>query len=246
MRGLRLAMGCLTVFPVGDKPDASERDFRASLLWFPILGIFIGAFLLGWRWVLMLIGLAEPLAVAGGIVVGWVVVTGALHLDGLGDVADGIYGGRTQEERLRIMKDPHVGAMAVVTIVCVLLMKFCFISSLTPSAIDESLLLATCLGRYAMVVLATTLPYARTKGGTAQPFIRTGDRWVLWGATGLTAFLAFSIHATMGLIILVVAWIGTWILRGVFARTLGGITGDALGATVEITEVIVLLAMVRR
>src|SRR3989338_4526576 len=110
MSRLRTAIGCLTILPFGPRGDIRDADLGGSLLWFPLVGLLIGAGLVGVNVLSALV--LPPLVVAACVLLSWVAITGALHLDGLGDLADGCSGGRTREERLRIMKDPHVGAMA--------------------------------------------------------------------------------------------------------------------------------------
>ena len=138
------------------------------------------------------------------------------------------------------MKDPHVGAMAVVGIGLVLVLKFALLASLPADALRRALFLTPCLARYAMVGLSASMAYARTEGGTAAPFVRHGTTrspvgatamalpasWLIWGPTGLALF---------GLVV-----VGSLCARAVFQRALGGITGDALGATGEVMEVLLL------
>ena len=169
MKGLRAALGCLTIVPVGGQGTAAQ-EFGAALLWFPLVGLGIGVVLVGCAWVASLWW--QPLVVSALVLVAWIVVTGALHLDGLGDYCDAWYGGQTPTERLHIMKDPHVGAIGVVAIMAVLLLKFGALSSLLLTQHYRALVLAPCLARYAMVVVGTSLPYARAEGGTAMPFLR--------------------------------------------------------------------------
>ena len=241
MRRLGVAIGCLTILPFGPRGKIQEADLGGSLLWFPLVGLLIGAWLVG---VNVLASRAFPPVVVGAcVLLAWVVATGALHLDGVGDVADGLYGGHTPAERLQIMKDPHVGAVAVVAIVCLLVLKFALLSSLSPSLMNGALLLAPCLGRYAMVVLGTTLPYARQTGGTGAPFVQHARPSSLIGATALSLSGCWVVWRGRGLVLLGVTLLSSVLFRAVFRRALGGITGDALGAAGELTEVLVLCGL---
>lgn len=213
-------------------------ELGGSLLWFPLVGALIGAGLIGVN--ALASQMFPPLVVGACVVLAWVAVTGALHLDGIGDVADGLYGGHTPEERLRIMKDPHVGAMAVVAVTLVLLLKFALLSSIPSSRLNQALLLAPCIGRYAMVLLGSTLPYARAGGGTAAAFVRYGTKRSLIGATAVALLASALTLGSRGIALFGVAILGGLMLRAVFRRTLGGVTGDALGATGEVTEVVML------
>jgi len=241
MRRFGVAIRFLTVLPTGPRGPVADADLGGSLLWFPLAGLAIGAILV------IVHGLAArvlpPPAVGAMVVLAWVVVTGALHLDGLGDVCDGLYGARAREERLRIMKDPHVGAMAVVGIATCLLMKFALVSSLSTTLINQALLVVPCLGRYAMVLLATTLPSARGGEGTAAPFVKHGRKRSLVGAAVMALAASGAMLGLLGLALFGATLLAGLLMRSVFRRTLGGITGDALGAVGEGTEVLALLAV---
>lgn len=236
-----MATRFLTILPTGPRGPIADTDLGGSLLWFPLVGFVIGAILV------IVHGLAArvlpPPAVGAVVVLAWVVVTGALHLDGLGDVCDGLYGARTREERLRIMKDPHIGAMAVVGIATCLLMKLALVNSLSMAAINQALLAAPCVGRYAMVLLGTTLPSARGGEGTAAPFVKHGRKRSLIGATAMTIAASGAMLGVLGLALFGVALLAGLLMRSIFRRALGGITGDALGAAGEVTEVLGLLVV---
>lgn len=238
MDGLRLALGCLTILPVGPRSTPRHVAFGRSWMWFPLIGLLIGSILVAANHALVQ---QVPAPVTAALILGlWILLTGALHLDGLADVCDGLYAGRTPDERLRIMKDPHLGTMAAVAITTHLILKFAMIHSLPASAIAPSLLLAPCLARYAMAVLGTTLPYARTDGGTAASFVRHATLRSLLMALAVALGLSWLIAGRAGLGLWGVASGVALLLRTVFFRTLGGVTGDALGATGEIVESVVL------
>ncbi len=238
MRRLRVALGCLTIVPVKLRGDARETDLGGSLLWFPLVGLLIGLVLAGTHAAAS--QFLPPLAAAACVLLAWVLVTGALHLDGFGDVCDGLYAGRTPAERLRIMKDPQIGAMAAVGLGTLLLMKFALLCSLPPAAMPSTLLLSPCLGRYAMVLMGTTLPYARPEGGTASAFVRFAPPGALAWTTAFVLPVSWLAFGWVGLALLGASMAAGLALRSVFRRTLGGITGDALGATGELTELVVL------
>lgn len=242
MKSLRLALGCLTIVPVGSPSTADNAAFGRSWRWFPLIGLLIGSILVGVHHVLAPV---TPALVTSVLLLGvWVLLTGALHLDGLADVCDALYGGRTSDARLRIMKDPHLGTMAAVVLNLHLLLKFALIHSLPSSTILPALLLAPCLGRYAMVIPGTTLPYARTEGGTAARFVRHATVVSLLLATLSTLLLSWAIAGRVGLGLFGVIGGVALIARVIFSRTLRGIAGDALGAVGEIAESVVLLGAV--
>ncbi len=241
MRRLRVAIAFLTIFPVGPRGAVAEADLGGSFLWFPAVGLLIGGGLVGIHAVVQ--GLS-PLVAGVCVLLGWVLLTGALHLDGLGDLCDGLYAGVTPEERLRIMKDPHVGVMAVVAVTLALIFKFALLSNYPIAAMNRALVVAPCLGRYAMVVLGTTLPYARVEGGTAASFVRFSGVGSLVGATVIMFLISVCALGAGGVLLLGFSLLVVLVfLRAVFQRALGGVTGDALGAACEITEVLALVGI---
>lgn len=239
MQRFLAALGCLTIVPVGLRSNIQERALGGSWLWFPVVGLLIGLVLVGVHTAAL--RFFPPLVVGACVLLTWIVFTGAIHLDGFADVCDGLYAGHTSQERLRIMKDPHIGAIAVIGLSGLLLFKFTLISSLTQAVVAPALLLTPCLGRYAMVVLGTTLPYARTEAGAAAAFVRHATPGSLVGATVAVLLIACLLWRWTGLALLGVSVIVSLILRPVFRHTLGGITGDALGAAGELTEVLMLI-----
>lgn len=241
MRRLQVALGCLTILPVGPRGEVQETDLGGSFLWFPLVGLLIGLVLVGVHAVAS--RLFQPLVVGACVLIAWIMLTGAVHLDGFGDVCDGLYAGHTPAERLRIMKDPHLGAVAVVGLSGLLLMKFALLSSLPRLVMTPALLLTPCLGRYAMVFLGTTLPYARPEPGTAAAFVRHADPRSLVWATTLVLLAAWLAFGWVGLGLVGASIVTSLALRSAFRRTLGGITGDALGAAGELTEVLVLFGI---
>ena len=241
MRRLWVAIGCLTIVPFGLRGEVQERELGGSFLWFPLVGLLIGIALAG---VYAVASCLVPPMVAGAcVLLAWILITGAIHLDGVGDLCDGLYGGRTPAERLRIMKDPHLGTMAVVGLSTLLLTKWTLLSSLPRAAMIPALLLTPCLGRYAMVCLGTTLPYARPGPGTAAAFVRSAQPRVLIGTTAMVLGVAWWLEGWIGLGCVVASIALSLLLRSVFRRTLGGIAGDALGAAGEATELLLLFGL---
>ena len=242
MKRLRVAIGCLTILPFGPRGAVEDAEMGGSILWFPLVGLFLGCGLIGVREIAA--RAFPPLAVSVFVLLAWIVITGALHLDGVGDMADGLYGGRTPEQRLRIMKDPHVGAVAVVALIGLLLAKFALVGSLSAQLTSPALLFAPCIGRYAMALLSSTLPYARMEGGTGAPFVKHSSKRALAGATVIALMGALAVFGPTGFPIFGIALLVSLGLRQLFLETLGGITGDALGATCEIVETVLLAVVI--
>lgn len=251
MRGLITALRTLTRIPC---PGQDADSLAFALPFFPWIGALIGGLTLimamAVRWVLPFDFLAAVIPV---LFLAW--LTRGLHLDGLADTADALGGGQTIERRLAIMKDPHVGAFGVITLIGALLLKIgAFQALIEISRYDDlfspsfghfglSIALPFIVSRTVQVWLCVALPYARATGGTAGPFV-AGAQWPHWafalaGALCLCAF----IHPILGALLLAAGLIVGLALRRFFRSRFGGITGDLLGASNEIIEIVTLLLL---
>jgi adenosylcobinamide-GDP ribazoletransferase len=189
-----------------------------------------------------LVGHADPLLQAALLTATWALITGGLHLDGLADSADAWVGGHGDRERtLAIMKDPRSGPAAVSTLALALLLKFTALTVLVKAGAWPALLLAPVLGRSALVALLLSMPYVRP-GGMGSAISAHLPRTAAALALLLVAAGALVAGKT-GALALVVAAAAWWVLRWMMLRRLGGMTGDTLGAAVELTEVAVLVAL---
>ena len=221
--------------------DRGPRNISHSRAFYPAIGLMIGLILVGVEEGSSRV-FSEPLT-AAFLVAGMIVVTRGLHLDGLMDVFDGVFGGFTPERRLEIMRDSRVGAFGVIGAIAVLLLKYGALVSLLmlPQPGKEwALFLFPTLSRWTMVVLLGAFPYVRTQG-LGSPFHGTGIKiaTTIAGISALAASVLLGGFAGLGLFfgVTVVAWLMGWAI----AKTLGGLTGDAYGATNEIIETVVLI-----
>lgn len=209
------------------------------MAYYPLVGLIIGALLSALQvWSARVV----PEIQAAILLVAWALLTGALHLDGLADSADAWLGAHGDRDKaLRIMKDPASGPAGVTAIVLVLVLKFAALVAIAFESTWMALLFAPVLGRAAMVLVLLTTPYARADGLGAPHarFLARGPTLVALLVTA--ASMAFAGRA--GWIALAVAAVLTAGLRRMMLRRLGGTTGDTLGATCEITEAGVLLAV---
>ncbi|NTW84004.1 MAG: adenosylcobinamide-GDP ribazoletransferase [Chlorobiaceae bacterium] len=237
LRGLVTALRTLTVFPV---PGRDTDTFSNALFWFPVAGLLLGllqAFLAygialsGWN------ELAAVLTVTGGLV-----FTRGIHADGLADVADGFLGGRTREGALRIMKDSFLGTFGVLALAVSILLKWVAVLKLVQGGSFAVIAAGVLLARWVQVLLASSLPYARSEGGTACAFVQGAGKAHLLTSSFLTMlFLSIIFHGNPLVLALVVpAALAAALLAGMSAsRKIGGVTGDVLGAGSELTEIFV-------
>ena len=234
--GFLAAIRFLTTLPVPG--SSASQALTRSVGWFPLIGLLIGAIMAGLDALLQRV--FPPVVTAALVVAALTLLTGGLHLEGLADAADGLFGGHTIDERLRIMRDPTAGAYAIISIVLVLLLKATAIASLGEPR-WPALLLFPALGRWSMVWAIVSFPYARKEGlGTA---FRAG-RLALTLAS-ITVFVAtaalFQVQSIVPLGVTAIAAMAT---TGLMLRRLRGLTGDCYGALNEICEVAALLALV--
>jgi adenosylcobinamide-GDP ribazoletransferase len=232
MKRLLVALGFLTRLPV-PQVAADTGDFAAAIRLYPLVGLVIGAIVTAGG---MVGAWFDPWIGALIALLAWVWVTGALHLDGLGDLADGLGAAHGDRERLlTVMADPHIGSFGVVAIVLQLLVKLVLLHALLPGH-WLALLLVPAVARLAPLIWARALPPLKSNGLGASIAGATRGRdvggWLLLllGAAVMTpALLAGPLL------------IGALFL--VFKRRVGGVSGDVHGAGIELVESGLLLVL---
>ncbi|MGZ8216774.1 adenosylcobinamide-GDP ribazoletransferase [Methylomagnum sp.] len=240
LRPLLIAIQFLTCLPVRLNRPPTAREIGASLLCYPLVGLGIGLALLGLDWVLA--GRSDLLSAALALTA-WVILTGALHLDGLADTADAWLGGFGDRARtLAIMKDPRSGPAALVAVVLVLLLKVAALQIILARPDGSALLLAPLLGRVAPMLLFLTTPYVRP-GGLGEALARHLPRRAAWVVVIVALAGAALVTGTAGERALAAAGLVFVALRAWMLKRLGGATGDTAGALVELTECAVLVAL---
>ena len=246
---LRAALSFLTILPATSNLELGQPDVSNSRAFYPAAGLLIGLLLFG---VEEGAGRIFPVELTAAILVAvLVIVTRALHLDGLMDVCDGLFGGYTAERRLEIMKDSRVGAFGVVGGATVLLLKYGALVSLLglagPGA-KWALLLFPMLSRWAMVISLGMFPYLRA-AGLGSPFHQGGAKFATMTAALTVLAASFLLGGFGGLGLLAGVSVLAWVLGLAIASLLRGpdgpgLTGDAYGATNEIAEAAGLAAAV--
>lgn len=231
MKGLIVAIQFLTRLPT-PRITVSSEEFAASMRWFPATGIIIGLIVAGGAWIGAQI---DPwLGALFGLVL-WVAVTGALHLDGLGDVADGLGAAHKDRDRLlAVLADPHVGSFGVCAITVQIISKLVLLQLLIADKAWLPLILVPFAARIGPLFWARALPSLHD--GLAARFrtaVRPSDL-AIW----LLALLAAC--WSMPALILAVALVPLW--GGYIVRRLGGMSGDSHGAGIELIESTLLAA----
>jgi adenosylcobinamide-GDP ribazoletransferase len=241
-RGAVGAAGFLTLLPLGRRWAASRADVARGSWVFPLVGAALGAAVAGVALAADLV--LPPLGAAALAVAFGLIATGALHLDGLADSADGL-GGRTRQRALEIMRDHAVGAYGAAAITLDLILRVVLLGALLEHGEAlAALVVAGAVSRAAVLPLPLALPYARAVAGPGAVLSEqlSGGRAALGIATAAAlslVVLGLKALPVLALTVLVVLVIGL-----VARRRLGGVTGDVLGATVELVELTALAGLV--
>lgn len=240
LRAMITAFVFLTRLPMPPLTDYSPKDSGGAFPLFPLIGLVIGGLITGCA--LLLNSTLPADVVAAVIVIVWALVTGGLHLDGLGDSADGWLAGGDKDRTLAIMKDSHSGSAAVIMIGCVLLLKFAALSHIISSHQWWLLILAPMLARASAIGLFLTTPYA-SPAGIANDFLQHASRTHMSCSVFVAVLISFILLPfTQTLIVLAAATVCWLALRALMMKRLGGTTGDTSGATIEILEAVILTA----
>jgi adenosylcobinamide-GDP ribazoletransferase len=238
---LRLAIGFLTRIPVG-RIETVAATLTASAAYFPLVGAIVGAIGLAFWW--MGAGVLGPLAGAVAGVLATVVVTGALHEDGLADTADGLWGGGTAERRLAIMRDSRIGTYGVTAIVGDLLLRVALLAPLDTDDIETAariFVVGHVWGLVAPLVLAATLPAARKDGQGVRLGAPTASAIAIAAITvAVVTIGSVGRWAPVVMAAAAVALLGVWQLA---RQRIGGVTGDIHGAGVVLTNLAVAVTV---
>ncbi len=240
VRPLITAIRTLTILPV---PGRDTDNFSSSVPFFPVVGFILGGVVYGLLRGANGLGL-DPLIAVIIVLAVETVLTGALHIDGLGDIADGFGSRKSKEDILTIMKDPRMGAFGVCAIVFAILIKVtCWYHLVIMDKfliIIFSLVFARCVQSLYVILL----PNAR-KNSIAAPFSESGIFNKISAITSIVASIALS-NYFLGLystVLYSVSVISIAVLFGIFCiRKINGITGDCIGAVSELSEISCMIA----
>jgi adenosylcobinamide-GDP ribazoletransferase len=259
MSGFGEAFRFLTAVPLPTRHAREDAGLAAAVAFFPLVGGVLGGVLILTDWAC---GRAFPrvshFLSAALVLAVYALFTGGLHHDGLMDTADAFWGHRSREQRLHIMKDSRAGALGVTAIALFLLVELAAIYALPSHLAGASgrfrwaaLLAFPVLGRWVMSFMCVRFPYAR-ETGTGATMIE-GSRKLhfalatLFAGVILAAGFVFLARVPMLIAVLPAAALTfAELAGGFFSRSLGGVTGDIIGATGMLAEALVLLILASR
>jgi len=231
----------LTVLPVAN-PDGSPGA-RLGRAYFPAIGALVG--LAAGAVFVVASAITTPLLGAAAAVALLCLLTGAIHLDGLADSADGLLGRGDVAHRLEVMRDPRLGSYGVTAIAVVLLLDVAALSSMSPARGLAALVIAGALSRLATLAVITLVPYVRSTGlGVAAWDARRRGLDLMVGV--LSAAVVCALDWKRALVALPLVAVTALLLVALARRRLGGATGDVCGATAELCQLAVLLVFAVR
>ncbi len=239
------AVRFLSVLPAV-QPDEPRPDPIIGSGYFSLVGVLLALLLALWSLFLGAILHLPSLVLAVLVLIVSILLTGGLHLDGLMDSCDGLFGGTSREHKLEIMRDSRVGSFAVLGGICALLFKFVAFATLADLGIYQlplALLIVLPAARWAMVLVVYIFPSARVAG--LVPVFRetvTVRRLVLAALVAL--IIAVIAGRLLGLLALLGATLAALVVGVLATRVLGGLTGDVYGAVEEVAEMAALLVLV--
>lgn len=243
LRSFYIALSFLTRIPTPIKGDVTQSQIGQSIVFYPLVGALMGLifFLIAQITLFFSTDFSSDVLAAVLLIV-WVLITGGLHLDGLADSADAWIGGQNDRERtLEIMKDPYCGPIAVAVIVLVLLLKWVALSQLLKTDYSAFLIVVPMLSRSVIIVLFMTTVYVRDSGlGTAFLDYMPEEK-ILWSVLFVSAICYLIFGGVFSMILVALSVV---VLRIMMIKRIGGMTGDTLGASVEIAEAVALLGLV--
>lgn len=239
IRRFLAAIQFLTVAPVHAQLDMA--DIGRSVPYFPVVGALIGGVVAGLDQYVF--GACFPPLVSATLsVIALAAMSGGLHLDGVADTADGFLSSRPKERILEIMRDSRIGTMGALALLAVLALKVSALASMPENLRWRALLLAPIAGRCMLVVAMTRAPYARTDGGLASVYLANRKPWHALSAAAILMVVGLGLMGWRGFAVALGCFVVTAVFNAYSRRTIGGITGDTLGAVCEMVETFVLLA----
>jgi adenosylcobinamide-GDP ribazoletransferase len=238
MGSLILAIRFLTIVPVPGREAAGPSALGWAAWWFPVVGLLLGiALAIAGR---AADALFPPLVAAALLVTGWKVATGGIHLDGVADCLDGL-AGRDPARRLAIMRDSRIGVFGAAGLILLCLLTVAALAALAASLRLRVLVLAPVIGRVAPLLAGACLAPATPGQGLGAAFAAGLSRGAGPAHVVASGVLAAWLLGIGGVAVAAAAWSLALLAAAFVARRLGGLTGDVLGAVVEVAELGTLL-----
>lgn len=240
IKRLVLMLQFFTRIPINIRLSAKAEDYGKGLVFAPFVGLIIGSILAAAAYLLLFI-FPKSLAAAITLVL-YIIITGGLHLDGLGDTFDGLFSNRSKERILEIMRDSRVGTNAVLAVISVILLNYAALSQISSTYFLRIIILMPMAGRIGSLIGAAFSEYARSGEGLGKSFIDyCGGKEVIWGLLIYTVISLLTFDYKLW-IILALPPVISYLLIKYLSSKVGGATGDILGAICELNQCIFLIS----
>lgn len=240
MKRLILLTQFLTRIPINKNLDVDVDDFTKGIIYFPVVGAIIGAFLSTIYYAFSYLDV-ELITISTVLVIAEILITGGLHLDGLSDTFDGIYSNRDRERVLEIMKDSRIGANGVISLVSLIVLKIALYMSVPSTYMIYVIFLMPIFSRAMVPFICYRAKYPR-KEGMGNMFIGKVEVKSLI----ITSFILLlsSLVFIQSMILIIPMIMFTYLYRSHVTSIIGGITGDVIGASIEICEIVYLIGFI--
>lgn len=234
------AVAFMTRLPVPRQVQSAPDNLSSSAVFFPLVGLLVSA------GPVILNHVFSRIVARDGVIIlalGFLVaITGGLHEDALADAADGFGGGWGKDQILNIMRDSRVGSFGALAIMLVLLARFVFLTNIPAPRFDSYLVAGQVTSRWTALPLAFCLPPAREQSGQGARLAGQISTFSLITGTLLTVVILGVALGMKALWVGSVATVMTGLTGAYYRRRIGGVTGDCLGATNQLTEVAIYFA----
>ncbi len=244
IRSFLTALSFLTILPVGRKKEIEAKEFARSMIFFPVVGFFIGLILYLSYYVLSSL---FPKSLSIWFIIGILIfLTRGLHLDGFADTMDGLASGGSKERILEVMRDSRIGSFGVFSLIFLIGTKYLILNQIPDPSIYSSLILMTVLGRNSIVLVCCRSPYARLGNGLGKLFTENSGYREVISSSLITLAITIFIRGLSGIWLFLMISLFSIGYRFYFIKRLGGVTGDILGASNEVAEllsIVILLIM---
>lgn len=241
MRAFLLSVQFLTRIPVNFHEAPKLSELRHATAFYPVVGLLVGSTAAGIYFLSSALFSGSVSVVL--VLIFLALITGGLHGDGLADCADGFGASRERSRILEIMRDSHIGAFGALALILATLLKYTLLVSLERWAVVRCLVVAQTLCRWVAVPLAYVVPPARPDG-LGSGFSRQVGRLEILVSTVLAVSIGAWLYRWQLGTIVAAPLVSVFLFGAYCRRRIGGVTGDCMGAAIEIAEVSIYLAVV--
>ena len=242
MRNFILMLQFFTRIPINIRIEVKDEDFAKGIIYFPLVGLVIGVIDAICYYLFSFI-FSSLLSIIFLTLVN-VLITGGLHLDGLADTCDGIFSARKKEKMLEIMRDSRLGTNGAIAIFFDLFLRIAIIASIPKEHIVLAVIVSNVISRTMIVLLCYISKYARPEGGLGNLFIGKVSKGNLIIALILGSIISILLFYYKGVLFIMLTSFFIVLFSRYITSKIDGITGDVLGASNELVELLVLTTFV--